>query len=247
MLSDVGFFDIIRMMDDLKIWKAICEIRYPTAALLFDHRGDFAGMWQNGVLTEWSISRNHVSIFDEDHHTTLNVGLTSAGVIQELPISYQVFSNLSVRFFINVLKTLKIEKIDRIGIRLIQIAERKNFKQLVRKMAGDLYGVSDDQWEPLGGFPEDIGMPLTLRLGENSANFKIGPMKRKQLARELMSEDAKKQLPGVFVIIDFDLFGNEPSFVPKYYRSNIQSFFDAGEVEILPASKAFLDQFGGFE
>lgn len=246
-LLAVGNSDILCIMSDLTIWKSICEIRYPAAALLLDSRGDLARKWQKGLLTEWTISRNHISIFDKDHLTTLNVGLASAGVIQELSPSFQSFSKLSIDFFTDVLRTLKIEKVDRIGLRLMQIAERKDFSQLVRKMAGDLYKVTDDQWEPLGGFPEDIGLPLTLRLGESRANFKIGPMKRKQLARELVSEEAKKQLPGVFVFIDFDLFREQPPFVSKYYRSNIQAFLDDGEMKILPATKGFLDQFGGFE
>lgn len=234
-------------MGDLKTWKLISEIRYPAAARLFDHRGEIAARWQQGDLSEWAISRNSVSIYDTELKTTLNASHQKAGVIQELPTNFSSYSTLSTNFYSHLIGKLKIKRIERIGLRILQVAERKDFSGLLRNMAGQLYALNNEHWAPLGGLPEDIGMPLTLRLGENRANFKIGPMERKQLAEQLTSDVAKEELPPAFVFIDFDLFKEEPQFHSKQLKTNILTFLEKGESEIIRASSEFLKLFGGFE
>jgi hypothetical protein len=61
-------------MDTLTIRKAICQIRYPPAAILLDRRGQIAAEWYNKHdLTEWRIGTNRV----ESHNKINSVGLVT--------------------------------------------------------------------------------------------------------------------------------------------------------------------------
>ncbi|MFZ5821148.1 MAG: hypothetical protein ACOYYJ_14735, partial [Chloroflexota bacterium] len=169
-------------MADLKIWKIVFEIRYPAAANLFDNRGKIAAEWQwKSDLSEWRISNNQASVHNKSGTTFLNAGFKTTSIVMELPESHAQFSNQALEFSTWVLDLLQLKKIDRVGLRIIQLSKKQHFKLLVTKMREKLLALSDDDWKSLGGYPEDVGLPLTLTLGENKANFTLGPMKSEQL------------------------------------------------------------------
>jgi hypothetical protein len=235
-------------MTDLKIWKIVFEVRYPAAANLFDNRGKIAAKWQwKSDLTEWRISNNQVSIHNKSGTTFLNAGFKNTSVVMELPESHAQFSNQASEFSAWVLDLLQIEKIDRIGLRFIQLSERQHFKLLVTKMRGNLFALGEDDWESLGGYPEDIGLPLTLTLGENKANFNLGPMKSDQLVNFFEASDVKGKLPSVAVFLDFDLYREEPNFSQKTRSKEISDYLKVGSQQILDISEKFLSRYGGFK
>lgn len=114
-------------------------------------------------------------------------------------------------------------------------------------MREKLLALNDDDWKSLGGYPEDIGLPLTLALGENKANFTLGPMKSDQLASFFESNDVKGKLPSVAVFLDFDLYKNEPSFPFETRTKNLGNFLKSGSQQILDISEKFLARYGGFK
>jgi hypothetical protein len=235
-------------MTDLKIWKIIFDIRYPAAANLFDNRGKIATKWQwTSDLTEWRISNNQVSIHNKSGTTFLNAGFKNTSVVMELPESHTQFSNLASEFSTWVLDLLDVKKIDRVGLRFIQLAKKQHFKLLVTKMREKLLALSEEDWESLGGHPEDIGLPLTLSLGDSKANFTVGPMKSDQLANYFESNDVKRKLPSVAVFLDFDLYKNEPNFSLGTQSKEISEYLKSGCQQILDISDKFLARYGGFK
>jgi hypothetical protein len=235
-------------MTDLKIWKIVFDIRYPAAANLFDNRGKIATKWQwTSDLTEWRISNNQVSIHNKSGTTFLNAGFKNTSVVMELPDSHTQFTNQASEFSTWVLDLLEVKKIDRVGLRYIQLAKKQHFKLLVAKMREKLLALSKEDWESLGGHPEDIGLPLTLSFGDNKANFTIGPMKSDQLANYFDSNDVKGKLPSVAVFLDFDLYKNEPSFSGETRSKEISEYLKSGSQQILDISDKFLARYGGFK
>lgn len=235
-------------MNDLKIWKIILEIRYPAASHLFDNRGKIAAKWQwTSDLSEWRISNNQVSIHNKSGTTFLNAGFKNTSIVMELPESPTFFNSQATEFSTWVLELLQIKKIERIGLRIIQLAKRQHFKLLVSKMRENLLGLGEEDWSILGGHPEDIGLPLTLAIGENKANFTLGPMKAEQLVNYFESTEIKNKIPTVAVFLDFDLYRNEPDFSPETYYEKIDAFLKSGSQQILEISNGFLDKHGGFK
>jgi hypothetical protein len=235
-------------MSDLEIWKAIWEIRYPASALLFDKRGEIATKWQwKSDLTEWRISNNQVTVHNKSNSSFLRAGHVAIVVVVEQPTSYKDFCEQAANFSIDTLELLKIHKIDRIGLRLLQLAERKSFKTLVAKMRKDLYKLNDDDWGVLGGYPEDIAFHLTLNFGDTRANFKLGPMEQEQLSMHFESDNIKSKLPSASLFLDFDLFRVEPKLYPKSYRKDLREFLQSGGEKVLQMSADFVDRYGGFE
>ena len=235
-------------MDDLKIWKIILEIRYPAAAILFDSRGKIAARWQwTSDLTEWRISNNQVSIHNKSGTTFLNAGFKNTSVVMELPESHTVFCNQAEEFSSWVMETLQVKRIERIGLRFIQIAKRQRFKLLLSKMREKLLGLTDDDWAILGGHPEDMSIPLALALNEYRANFTLGPMRAEQLVSYFEANEVKEKLPAVALFLDFDLYKNDPDFSPQTYCENFGDFLKSGGQQILDISSRFVDKHGGFK
>lgn len=235
-------------MGDLKIFKAICEIRYPSSARLFDNRGYFATSWQGKYdLTEWKISQNQVIIHNKSDSTSLQVNYRSSVAVVEMPENFNKFRHLATDFLCDVLDTLQVTQIDRIGLRLILVAEREKFKVLVRKLSQSLYSINDNQWEKLGGVPEDISLPLTLSIGERKANFILGPMDKEELSTHFTSRDVKDILPDVAIFVDFDLFEHNIRLVPKSRKNDIRLFIEDSGKTIEKMSNEFIDEFEGFK
>lgn len=235
-------------MTDLKIWKIVFEIRYPAAANLFDNRGKIAAKWQwTSDLTEWRISNNQVSIYNKSSTIFLNAGFKNTSVVMELPESHTQFSSQASDFSVWVLDLLQVQKIDRVGLRFIQLSKKQHFKLLVTKMREKLLALSEDDWESLGGYPEDIGLPLTLVLGDNRANFTLGPMKSDQLANYFESKDVKGKLPSAAIFLDFDLYRTEPNFSVETRSKDIDDYLKIGSQQILDISDKFLTRYGGFK
>jgi len=235
-------------MTDLKIWKIVFEIRYPAAANLFDNRGKIASKWQwTSDLSEWRISNNQVSVHNKSGTTFLNAGFKNTSVVMELPENHTLFSDRALEFSTWVLDLLQTKSIDRVGLRIIQLAKRQHFKLLVSKMREKLFGLDEEGWTSLGGYPEDLALPLTLALGENKANFTLGPMKSDQSVNFFESNDVKGKLPSVAVFLDFDLFRSEPNFPSETRSKNLGDFLKLGSQQILDISDKFLDRYGGFK
>jgi len=235
-------------MTDLKIWKIVFEIRYPATANLFDNRGKIAAKWQwTSDLSEWRISNNQVSVFNKSGTTFLNAGFKNTSVVMELPENHTQFSERALEFSTWVLDLLQIKKIDRVGLRIIQLSKKQHFKLLVTKMREKLLALSDDDWKSLGGYPEDIGLPLTLSLGDNKANFNLGPMKSEQLVNYFESNDVKGKLPSVALFLDFDLYRTEPDLPLETRSKEIGDFLKSGGQQILEISDKFLSKYGDFK
>ena len=234
-------------MSDLKIWKIIWEIRYPAAATLLDNRGKIAAKWQwTSDLTEWRISNNQVSIYNKSGTTFLNAGFKNASVVMELPESHKVFCSQASEFTSSVLEDFQVKKIERVGLRIIQIAKRQHFKLLVSEMQANILGLTNDDWDILGGKLEDIGIPLTLDFGNNRANFNLGPMRKEQLSSYFEAKEVIDKLPPVALFLDFDLFRTDPEFSPGTYQGQLSDFLESGSEQILDVSGRFIDKHGGF-
>lgn len=235
-------------MNDLKVWKAIFEVRYPPAATLFDIRGKIASKWQwTSDLSEWRISNNQVDIHNKSNSTFLSAGFRKSVTIMEQPDTIEDFIIRATDFSTDVLISLKVDKIERVGLRLLQLAERKHLRQLVDKMRKALFKLEYQDWNSLGGYPVDIAFHLTLKLGENNANFNLGPMENDRLVRLFESFEVQKNLPSISVFLDFDLNRTDPKWARESYKTHLGEFIESGTKQILEMTKNFLDRFGGFQ
>lgn len=236
-------------MNDLYILKVLFEVRYPHAAALFDCRGKIANRWRGtSDLTEWQISNNQVVIHNKSNATLLRVGIRNAVMTMEFPESYEGFVDQAAEFMADILEELSVQKLNRVGLRLIQVAERRQFKNLVTKMRKALFTMSGSQWNIVGGTPDDIAFPLTLSIGEYRANFKISPINKDQMIREyLESEAAIDQAPKVALCVDFDLYQSDLKWAHKMYPGKLREYLtDAGD-KIIKISADFVNHYGGFE
>ncbi len=235
-------------MSDLTLVKAILEIRFPTNATLFDRRGEIANNWQwRDDLSDWEISQNQVTIRNKSKSKFLSVGLRNAVVVFEMPSGHKDFCQLSEDFIKYVLQVLEPKKIERIGLRFLQISEEKHFKLLVNSIRKKLYRLSDADWDIFGGFPEDVAFPIVLKLDENRANVHFGPMLKEQLSGYFESGEVKEKLPEVSLFVDFDLYRTNFNITPKEYPKFFHSFLEDGCSQIFSITSRFLDHFKGFK
>lgn len=235
-------------MNDLKIWKMVLEVRYPAVAALFDSRGKIATKWQwTSDLSEWRISNNQATIHNRNNTTFLNAGFKNSSVVMELPENSGVFNNLAADFSSWLLDTLNIKKIERVGLRIIQIAKRPHFKLLASKMRQNLFGLSDSDWQIFGGHPDDIGFPLTLTFNENNANFNLGPMRAEQLSNYFEAKEVKERLPASALFMDFDFYRNEPNISQGDYHRSFSEFLKLGTNQISEISDKLMDRYGAFK
>jgi len=235
-------------MNDLKIWKMVWEVRYPAASTLIDNRGKIAAKWQWMIdLSEWRISNNQVTIHNKNNTTFLNAGFKGSSVVMELPENSAAFISLATDFSSWLLDILNITKIDRIGLRIIQIAKRPHFKLLTSKIRQSLFGLSDADWQIFGGAPDDIGFPLTLTLGEKMANFNLGPMKTEQLSNYFEAKEVKERLPATALFMDFDFYRNEPDIPQIDYHKSFLDFLKTGTNQVSEISDKFMDRYGAFK
>lgn len=220
-------------VNEFRLWKAIWEVRYPAAGLLFDKRGAIATKWQfQEDLSEWRISSNQVVVHNLSKTKLLLANLGRVSVAEELPKNYKAFSNLAFAFTSDVLDIIEVSKISRVGLRLLFISPSKSFKGLVRKIGRKIYRLDEQDWNILGGFPEDIALPLVLQIGENKANFKFGPMEKEQYQRDeiFSTEEALQEISPVSLFIDFDLFKLDP--IGKSRDTMLKEFLNIGGSQI---------------
>jgi hypothetical protein len=235
-------------MNDFKIWKMVWEVRYPAASTLFDNRGKIAAKWQWMFdLSEWRISNNQVTIHNKNTTTFLNAGFKNSSVVMELPESSTVFNNLAVDFSSWLLDALNVKKIDRIGLRIIQVAKRPHFKLLASKIRQNLFGLSDTDWQIFGGQPNDIGFPLTLTFDQNNANFHLGPMKAEQLSNYFDAKEVKERLPATALFMDFDFYRNEPDVSQNDFHKCFSDFLKTGVNQVSEISDKLMDRYGAFK
>jgi hypothetical protein len=233
-------------MSDLRLWKVVLEVRFPHAATLFDNRGKIAAKWRGQFdLTDWRISQNHVTLYNKRNDIALNVGLQNIAIILEMPKSFETFQKLAIDFCVWTLDTLNVIAINRIGLRMIQIARRKNFKNLVNKTK-QLYTLNDNDWQLFEGQIEDVGFPLTLNFGDKKANFNFGPMQSTQLANYFESRAIIHELPSVSILIDIDIYQNDPDTPAEKYHDFIDNYIRTCQDQIIGITNKFLGRFGGF-
>lgn len=235
-------------MSNLQIWKAIWQVRFPPSALLFDSRGAIATRWQfHDDLTEWKMANNAVNIHDKDQTLFLNVDARSLSVVAEAPENFERFQSNVSEFTLDTLERLQVRRIERIGLRLIQLESRNSFTVLAGALRRHLYRLSEEEWQILGGYPEDVGFPLVLSLGERKLNWHMGPMAKAQLESIFEAEKVKNRLPEVCLFLDCDLYQEEPKLFEKSFRKSINEYVTVGTAELLKMTSDFVDRYGGFK
>ena len=235
-------------MSALKTWKSILEIRYPAAASLFDNRGEIATYWQwKDDLSEWQISNNQVTVFNKSNTKFLRVGLRNAVVVYELPESQKAFLDRAEEFVLYILETLQPKSLERVGLRIILVSERKHFKLLVNNIRKRLLSLTEADWAIFGGPPDDVGFPLVLTLEEYKVNFNFGPMAKDQLAGYFESNEVKERLPAVCLFCDFDIFRTDLNLEANLQASYFRDFLKFGSDQALQISRQFLDKYKDFE
>jgi len=234
-------------MTDLVIWKAIWEIRYPPAFTLVDKKGEIATRLQRMPdMKQWRISDTEVAFTNGTNTMSLIVALGRTAVVMEGPRRYGDFCDPAADLSIEMLNTLSVQRIGRLGLRLIQIAERKNFKALLAKMREQLYTLEAGDWDIIGGYPQGMAVSLTLDLAENRANFILAPMEKEQLTSFFESKQVSAELPSAGLLLDFDLYRTEPKLFPKSYKKDLRDFLISGGEQVQDMSARFVDRYGGF-
>ncbi|VAW42116.1 hypothetical protein MNBD_CHLOROFLEXI01-2908 [hydrothermal vent metagenome] len=234
-------------MSELKLLKAIWEIRYPPAASLFDNRGRIARRWYlRDGFEHWSIGRNHVKLYSKDESLSFFADYRRM-VFDAEGWNLSEFCISAAKVTSWVTRLLRIRSFERIGFRVYQITECNSFETIQKKMTRRLFALDETDWEVFGGEPLDIAFPLTLTFGDHKANFKMGPMRNDQYENLLQSLNIKENLPKASFFIDFDLYQEKPTFksrdIKKEYFAHLQ---DSGKL-MQQVSNNILAHFGGFK
>jgi hypothetical protein len=232
----------------LQVWKAIWQVRYPAAALLLDHRGAIADRWHNhSDLTEWKINHNTVRVHNRSQTVYLSADHRACSVVVEGPEAYEQFAADALAFTFETLEMIKVRKLERIGLRIMQIEPRDSFQKLCGTMRRRLYKLSEEQWNVLGGYPRDVGLHLVLVDGDSRINWSMGPMEQDQLLPQFESEEIQKRLPKVSLFLDCDYSLEEPGYSAKALEKELGRYLHDGVRRIHELTHAFVDQFEGFE
>jgi len=235
-------------MNDFKIWKMVWEIKYPASSLLFDSRGKIAFKWQwTSDLSEWRISNNQVTIHNKSNTISLTADYKNSTVVMELPKSAVEFNSLAADFSAYILDTIQPKKIDRMGLRIIQIAKRPHFKLLSSKIRENLFKLNESDWQVFGGPPADVAFPLTLELDENKANFMLGPMQTEQLSEYFVADEVKKRLPKTALFMDFDFYKEDPEISQTDNLKSFNDFLNKGTHQIKEISDKLMERYGAFQ
>lgn len=236
-------------MSDLKLLKAIWQIRFPPAASLFDNRGKIASRWQDprGELSEWRISHNQLDVHDRRNRVLLRVDLRAVSVVMEFPDSYQAFAERAAEFSTYILDTLEVTTVDRIGLRLIRVAERDNAAKIVNQFQTKVYRLTDEDWKILGGRPRDVGLHLVMDYEDSLLNIALGPMKAAQLANHFESNGAEEQLPDVCLFADADLYKLEPRLRTNSRAKLIRRYLNEDGPRVMGMIDEFADRFEGLD
>lgn len=229
----------------LREWKTVCEVRYPASPSLFDIRGKIVSRFADETMTKWSMARNRVDIHNEDRTIRLFASFHNSGVVIENPPNIGFFQQQTRRFLRGIFEELQISVIRRIGVRICLLLPAPDFEDLVNLLLENLYGLSSVQWRQLGELPIDVGFPLTLRFGENRANFVMGPMEKEQLQGFFGSQTAKDQLPDIATFVDFDYYRNDPDIRPNRLGRYIHEFVENACEEIRSWTEGFLQAIEG--
>lgn len=237
-----------KTVDDLKTWKAIWQVRYPPAALLMDHRGALAGRWQHKKedLTEWLIANNQFKVHDLANMLLLQADLRSVTIVVESVERQNLFAELATEFTFDVLDTLDVKRIERVGLRLLQVAERANFKAMCHQIRRGFYRLTDDEWQVFGKEPDDVGLSLVFRYEERTLNWNFGPMAKSQLETYFDSTAVKQSLPETSIFIDCDLYQPDPKFHRKEFKKELARYMESGMEQITGLTARFMGQYGGF-
>ena len=234
-------------MSKLKLLKAIWEIRYEPAATLFDNRGRIADKWyQSNGFEDWVVGRNQVTLTNRAN--TINFHVEFRKMHLEIEgLGLKEFCQTASIITGWTSKVLKIKKIDRIGFRNYLIIERDSFEKTRERLIDRLFKLNEDDWNAFGGEVVDVGFPLTLDYGETKANFRMGPMQKKQYDSILRADEVKDLVPESSFLIDFDMYQNYPSNLrssdlSKSYRSYLEK--TGGMMQNI--SNNIMSQFGGF-
>lgn len=234
--------------DKLSTWKTIWQVRFPSAAMLLDNRGNIAARWQHRLedLTEWTIGTNQLSIHDKANTMLLRVELRAVTVVVESTERQSQFGDLATEFTFDMLDILKVRKIERVGLRLLRCSERSNFKAISNLIRRRFFNLSDDEWQLFGQHPDDIGMPLVFRYDDSTLNWHFGPMEKAQLETYFESAEVKKSLPDASIFFDCDLYQVDPKIHAKEFKKELGRFVSSETKRICDLTDAFLSRFGGF-
>ncbi len=234
-------------LEDLVVWKAVWELRYPPAASLFDLRGKIADQWyRTQQFDHWNIDRNQVLLHDEDKTSIFLIHYRRMVFAVERP-NIANFCQKAANVSGWTAEILKIRQVERIGFRLYLGFERDSFEIVYNAMLKKLFKLDDHDWEVFGGRPRDIGFPITLELGDKKANFRMGPTTKSQLADILESNIYKNELPEAAFLIDFDIFQDNPSFRRRNHKADISTFLQDSAKIIEGMSNNIMNHFEGFK
>lgn len=204
-------------------------------------------MWyQKNGFDQWSIARNQVRLYSKDESKVFSVDHLRMAYIEDLS-DFHSFPKKASSITSWTLGALRVRRLERIGFRVFIVSERESFEALRDVMASKIFAFDDRDWDIFGGKPLDIALPLTLSVGENKANFKLGPVKKEELARDLESKDLKAdELPEAAVLIDFDIYRTSPPFGSHNQKVEFLTFLDDSWKYIEAMSEAIMNHFGGF-
>ena len=234
-------------MSELKLLKAIWEIRYKAAGMFFDNRGRIADRWymRNG-FENWNIARNNVRLTNQDMSMQLYVDHRRTAFDAE-GWALDKFCPQAALVTAWTTKLLRIRKIERIGFRVQYIAERESFEKTYEAMINKLFALNDEDWLVFGGKPLDVGFPLTLAFGEHKANFRMGPMTIEEYENILQSPAVKSKLPEASFFIDFDMYHENPIFASSDFKKEYRNFMQNSGILMQRISNNILEHYGGFK
>lgn len=195
----------------MKLQKAVIEVRYPSAALIYSERGKLAYKWQQERgLKQWRMGHNEFISYDDDGVLRVNVTLRNFLIAHENPGTSDRFARFAAPIIEDICDALKPSVILRVGIRFHYIHEAGAFKAMARKISKRFFALSEEDWSVFGGIPDDFGIPLRFKQDEYFVNMNFGPMQSEQLAGYFESDVVKKGLPKACFFYDYDFFQLDP-------------------------------------
>ena len=188
--------------------------------------------------------RNRVDLHDEQKTMQAFSSYRNSGMVMEAPPNMGFFCQRARSFLRFVLEELGISTLTRIGVRIFLLLPAQGFDELVASLRDNLYTLSSDQWDNLGGKAVDVGFPLTLQLGDNRANFMMGPMQKGQLESHFNSITVRDELPKVVTFVDFDFYRHDPQIESGRIGRFVHQFLDTACHEIRDKTSHFLREIG---
>jgi len=197
-------------ISDPLVKRAVCQIDYPRSVKLITERGNLA----HELMKKWKLNEFGTAAQDETialrnlaFKQWVYLGPRSSRIMVNDPGVFTNFESRADQTLKQICGELSIEKLARIGVRLIFLAEVQNYN--FSELNSALINVFLNN-QAISGLklqnqsPCDMAIVLDYQVDNHSSHLSIGPLRKEEIVKRF--DESETSVPEVSIMIDSDYF-----------------------------------------